>query len=62
MDPDPEVGYQMKIIFVLMQAVGLIVALTLMAFFPIGRQRAEETRRILDERKQAAAQAVEGAV
>lgn len=52
MDPDPEVGDKMKIIFVAMQAVGLLVAIALMACFPITRQRAEETRRILDARKQ----------
>lgn len=52
MDPDPEVGYKMKIIFVAMQAVGLLIALVLMTCFPITRQRAEETRRILDARKQ----------
>jgi len=55
MDPDPEVGYRMKVVFVAMQAVGLLVAIVLMALFPIGRKRAEETRRILDERKHAAA-------
>ena len=53
MEPNAEIGYKMKIIFVSMQAVGLLVAILLMALFPIGRKRAEETRRILDERKQA---------
>ena len=62
MDPDPEVGYRMKVIFVAMQAVGLLVAIVLMALFPIGRKRAEETRRILDERKHAAAGAAGNAV
>lgn len=62
MDPDPEVGFRMKIIFVVMQALGLIVAITLMAFFPIGRKRAEETRRILDERKKATAEATANTV
>ena len=58
MDPDPEVGYKMKIVFVVMQAAGLMMAIALMVFFPIGRKRAEATRRILDGRKQAAAEAV----
>jgi GPH family glycoside/pentoside/hexuronide:cation symporter len=62
MDPDPEVGYRMKVIFVAMQAVGLLVAIVLMALFPIGRKRAEQTRRILDERKHAAAGAAGNAV
>lgn len=57
MDPDPEVGYRMKVIFVAMQAVGLLVAIVLMVLFSIGRKRAEETRRILDEPKQVAAEA-----
>jgi len=57
MEPNAEIGYKMKIIFVSMQAVGLLVAILLMALFPIGRKRAEETRRILDERKQVAAEA-----
>lgn len=60
MDPDPEVGFRMKIIFVAMQGFGLLVAIALMALFPIGRKRAEETRRILDERKHAAAEEVPG--
>jgi GPH family glycoside/pentoside/hexuronide:cation symporter len=47
----PEVGYKMKVIFVSLQAVGLLTALGLMIMFPINRQKAEETRRILDERK-----------
>ena len=40
-----------------MQALGIAVALVLMVLFPIGRKRAEETRRILDERKEAAEEA-----
>ncbi len=39
----------MKAIFITVQAIGLAVGLALMAFFPINRKRAEETRRILDE-------------
>jgi hypothetical protein len=62
MEPDAEIGYKMKIIFVGMQAAGLVVAILLMALFPIGRKRAEETRRILDERKVATAESAEGAV
>ena len=61
-DPSPEIAFRMKAIFIAVQVVGLAVGLALMAFFPISRKRAEETRRILDERKQAAAEAVEGAV
>lgn len=57
MDPDPEVGYRMKLIFVAMQAVGLLEAIVLMVLFSIGRKRAEETRRILYEPKQVAAEA-----
>lgn len=47
----PDTGYRMKIIFVSLQASGLLLGLLLMALFPINRKRAEETRRILDERK-----------
>lgn len=47
----PEIGYRMKVIFISLQATGLLVGLLMMALFPIGRKRAEETRRILDERK-----------
>ena len=47
----PEVGYRMKVIFVSLQAIGLLTALGLMFMFPITRQKAEETRRILDQRK-----------
>jgi glycoside/pentoside/hexuronide:cation symporter, GPH family len=50
-DVTPEIGYRMKVIFVVMQTLGLLVGLLLMALFPISRKRAEETRRILDERK-----------
>jgi len=63
MDPDPEMGYKMKVIFILMQALGLLVALALMICFPINRKRAEETRRILDERKKKpVAEVVEGLI
>jgi len=50
----PEIGYRMKVIFVVMQTAGLLLGLLLMALFPINRKRAEETRRILDERKEKA--------
>ncbi|VGO21979.1 MFS transporter [Pontiella sulfatireligans] len=53
MDPDPEVGLKMKVIFISVQSLGLLVGLLVMVLFPIGRTRAEETRRILDERKKA---------
>jgi glycoside/pentoside/hexuronide:cation symporter, GPH family len=53
-DVTPEIGYRMKVIFVVMQTLGLFVGLLLMALFPISRKRAEETRRILDERKEKA--------
>lgn len=49
-----DIGYRMKVIFVSLQAAGLLVGLLLMALFPINRKRAEETRRILDERKEKA--------
>lgn len=51
MDVTSEVGYRMKIIFVSLQGAGLAVGLLMMWLFPIGRKRAEETRRILDERR-----------
>jgi len=46
-----QIGYRMKVIFICLQGTGLLVGLLMMALFPIGRKRAEETRRILDERK-----------
>lgn len=59
-DPDPEVGYKMKVVFISMQALGLVTAIAAMVLFPIGRKRAEETRRILDERKQVAVREAAG--
>jgi len=53
-DPSPEIAFKMKAIFISVQAIGLAAGLALMAFFPISRKRAEETRRILDERKKNA--------
>ncbi len=53
-DPSPEIAFRMKAVFIAVQILGLGAGLALMVFFPINRKRAEETRRILDERKQAA--------
>jgi Na+/melibiose symporter-like transporter len=36
------------------QSTGLIAAMILFIFYPITRKRAEETRRLLEERKAAA--------
>jgi len=51
MEPDPEVGVNMKVIFISVQTIGLLAGLFVMIIFPINRKRAEETRRLLDERK-----------
>jgi GPH family glycoside/pentoside/hexuronide:cation symporter len=40
----------MKNLIVGAQAIGILCALVIVAFYPINRRRAEETRRILDER------------
>ena len=53
-----DVGLLMKKLIIGFQVVGLLIALAIFAFYPITRQRAEETRRFLDERK-AASDAVE---
>lgn len=45
------VGLLLKKLMVGFQAVALIIAIVIFAFYPITRQRAEETRRLLDERK-----------
>ena len=45
------VGLMMKKMIVGFQVVGLLIAIVVFAFYPITRQRAEETRRLLDERK-----------
>jgi Na+/melibiose symporter-like transporter len=50
-DPSPEIAFRMKAVFIAVQILGLVAGLALMAFFPINRKRAEETRRILDQRK-----------
>jgi len=46
-----EVLVFMKVLIIGFQSVGLLIALAIFAFYPITRQRAEETRRLLDERK-----------
>lgn len=56
-DPSPEIAFRMKAVFIAVQAFGLAAGFVLMVCFPIGRQRAEETRRILDERKEVAEEA-----
>jgi GPH family glycoside/pentoside/hexuronide:cation symporter len=43
----------MKNLVVGAQAVGIVLAIGVIAFYPINRRRAEETRRILDERHAA---------
>lgn len=53
---DLNTGFRMKVIFIVLQTLGLLLGLVVMALFPIGRKRAEETRRILDERKNAEAE------
>ncbi len=50
-----EVGVRMKSLVLAFQSAGLIGAMIIFAFYPITRKRAEETRRLLDERKQVAA-------
>jgi glycoside/pentoside/hexuronide:cation symporter, GPH family len=44
------VSLLMKKLIVIFQCIGLIIALSIFAFYPITRERAAETRRILDER------------
>lgn len=46
-----EVAYRLKVLVIGSQAIGLFVAIILMLFYPTTRKHAEETRRILDERK-----------
>ena len=48
------VGLLMKKLIIGFQISGLLIALAIFIFYPITRQRAEETRRLLDERKTAA--------
>jgi len=49
-----DVGLLMKKLIIGFQVVGLLIALGIFAFYPITRGHAEETRRLLDERKAAA--------
>jgi len=46
-----DVGLLMKKLIIGFQVVGLLIALGIFAFYPITREHAEETRRLLDERK-----------
>jgi glycoside/pentoside/hexuronide:cation symporter, GPH family len=48
---DEATAVKMKILVVGCQTLGLIAAIALFWFYPITRQKAEETRRFLDERK-----------
>jgi len=50
---DEPTAIKMKVLVVGSQTVGLLIAVALFRFYPITRQRAEETRRILDARKAA---------
>ncbi|MFA5688629.1 MAG: MFS transporter [Kiritimatiellales bacterium] len=47
-----DTALMMKNLIVGFQAVSLLIAIIIFIFYPISRQRAEKTRRILDERKQ----------
>jgi GPH family glycoside/pentoside/hexuronide:cation symporter len=47
----PELLERMKWLLIGVQFVGVSAAAAILWFFPIGRQRAEKTRKILDERK-----------
>jgi len=47
-----DVGLLMKKLIIGFQIIGLLIALAIFAFYPITRAHAEETRRLLDERKQ----------
>ena len=49
-DVSPEVGANMKTMFITLQSLGLIAGIALMKAFPIDRAQALETRRILDRR------------
>jgi len=45
-----EIATRMKIFMIGGQAVAITFAIVIFLFYPITRQRAEETRRILDQR------------
>jgi GPH family glycoside/pentoside/hexuronide:cation symporter len=46
----PSVMLKMRLLFIIVQCVSLIVAMVLFLFYPITRNRAEKTRRVLDDR------------
>lgn len=46
-----DTAVKMKLLVVGMQAIGLLLAIVALYFYPISRARAEETRRTLDKRK-----------
>lgn len=50
-DRQKGVSLLMKKLIVIFQCIGLVIALAVFSFYPISRERAAETRRILDERK-----------
>jgi GPH family glycoside/pentoside/hexuronide:cation symporter len=56
------VSQLMKKLIVVFQSVGLVVALITLSFYPISRERAAKTRRILDERKQLVAVPIASAI
>ncbi len=47
---DEATAVRMKFLLVGFQSVGLLISIVLLTYYPISRQRAEETRRKLDER------------
>jgi GPH family glycoside/pentoside/hexuronide:cation symporter len=47
----PEVSANLKTLFVTIQSVGLCLGLVIFFFYPISRQRSEQTRKQLDERQ-----------
>ena len=49
----PEVAQTLKALFVSVQSVGLVAGILVFVFYPISRAKSEETRRILNERKEA---------
>lgn len=57
-----ETALMMKNLIIGFQVVALIAAIVVFIFYPISRKRAEETRRILEERKTAAKANASGSV
>lgn len=49
-DPSPDVAARLKLLFIILQASGLVLGIVLFFFYPITRERAQRTRRLLDER------------